>query len=197
MQSPSPRTASAPTLTFWLSRQGDGSEPGQWVLERVTFRGDGMSQTIQMTDFPDADSCFESGFWSWLSGYLPAHCDDYLFSGTTLSYRTPGAIAASLRVMGQAMTNGIQRMIVSFRNFVGDLQTLFAPMRDWDRMVRARGLSQRTITEVLLPLLEIAELDSRTLSEDSLEGLRDRLCALSRRRDELQGIAAALTHATG
>lgn len=183
------------------SRQRDQSDPsaviiqlfrdeetGGWFVARIDLNMANICNQIVFRQREPLDKAFTKGFSSFLKRHLPVRSA----AGTTVkaqeTVELPYLVLGGLRVIAQKSMNGSQRVVVHFRQALGQLQALLTPEHRTE--AHTLGALETTAAEALLsllqPCLNLASVELHHLENVSLHhSLAVRLERLTAHKEDL------------
>ena len=171
-------TRAMPNLVIWLKRMVASDEVGAWVVDRLTVRANGFSHDLSFTVERQAEDQLSADLWGFLRAYLPAQTDDFVLTAREAVFESRSVLLQGLDVTAHQIKGGVQRVLLTFRNFLGSVSTIFAPNKAPNLLKDVEcGLATRTLNDILLPALNAAATDP----VDFAEGADDKVDALIHR----------------
>ena len=114
-----------PNLVIWLKRMVTPEQVGVWVLDRLTVRANGVSHDLSFTTEKQASHQLSADLWTFLRGYLPTQTDDFVLTAREAIFESSAILLHGLDVTAHQIKGGVQRVLLTFRNFLGNVSTIF------------------------------------------------------------------------
>jgi hypothetical protein len=185
-----------PSLWFWFVRDVDCDAAGVWKVERLSASAGSFSHNISYTRLSDAEDVLALNFWDKLTDYLPVSLGDGVMTANDFVHEVPSAILHGLRVTAHAAVRGKQRVMIAFKHFLGSFNSLFRENKTPNLLSDSEcGLSLRTITDVVLPALNLSlpQLSTESVNGASREALiENSIMQMRQNRNEIEFYCALL-----
>ena len=166
---------------------------GQWLLDRLVVQSSEYVENIVFTKQKKADAVLSRALWVQILEYLPTDAGRHVLSAPNAVFQLAGNALHGLGVTGLETMEGLQRVSLSFRAFVGSLSAVFAPNQRPNALQETVcGLSARTVNDVILPALNLASVEPDMVEEDLQSRLNDQLQALRENRLNLEFYATLI-----
>lgn len=164
-----------PSLTIWVKRDTSGRQAGAWMLDRITAVTDSFTQTMAFHKPTGPNDALIPDLGNVLRAYLPRGQAPVVLTAADFELDSHGVTLNGLSVTGQEARNGIQRVIISFKNFIGSINALFLPGRAPTLLQDTENdLAARTLNDIVMPVLNLAVADPMAVGKHS-KALSERL----------------------
>ncbi|MEM6481927.1 MAG: hypothetical protein AAF681_08790 [Pseudomonadota bacterium] len=128
-----------------------------WSVARISIATETVHHDLRFTDGRHAKDLLATQFLSLMDTYLPEGTSPIVLTANDCILEMPSGIMKGLRVTGQDVRNGVQRVLVTFRFFLGSMSALFQPGKAPSVLSEVEcALSTRTINDIILPALSLA-----------------------------------------
>lgn len=181
-------------LNLWLSRTHDARGLSDWKVDRVVVTTNTFVNAISVKSKKSFNTILAQEFIDAITGYLPMTLKEHVLTASDLVFETKGLTLQCLRVTGQKLSDGVQRVMLTFRRALGSVANLFQPDSLPCLMKEAQaGLSTRVLEEILSPVLNLTELTSYQGCKDFEASVANILERLRQRKQDLQFYANLIT----
>lgn len=171
-----------PYLSIWFARTVTDEYVGDWTLNRISVSTESFHHDVRFTDDRLARCSLGREFGAVIDNYLPRSTGALVFTANDFLLEFPAAILRGLRVTAQEVRNGVQRVLLTFRHFLGSVSALFRPGRAPSVLKEAAcTLSTRTINDIILPALSLAVAEPKAAArhhdsaQEQLQAVWERL----------------------
>lgn len=146
-----------PYISIWFSRSVNDAELSDWAVVRLSISTETVHHDLRFKDRRWAKDVLASQFVSLVGAYLPEGTSPTVLTANDCVLEMPAAIMKGLRVTGQDVRNGEQRVLVTFRFFLGSMSAMFLPGQAPSVLSEVEcAVSTRTINDIILPALSLA-----------------------------------------
>lgn len=148
---------SFPYISVWFSRSVNEKGLSDWSIARVSIATQNVHHDLRFTGTQQANDILADQFTALVANYLPEGTSPIVLTANECVLEMPSAIMKGLRVTGQEVRNGVQRVLVTFRFFLGSMSAMFQPGKAPSVLSEVEcALSTRTINDIILPALSLA-----------------------------------------
>lgn len=176
-------------LTMWLARTHEGG----WVLERLVASNNKFTNTISIAERRPVEHVLAHDFVQQIISYLPRGTKEHVLTASDFIFEIFGLTLNCLRVTGQRMVNGVQRVMLTFRRVLGDFTNLFQVQSRPDALKEAQAdLSTRVLAEIITPALNLVESSHQVTSRNAERRVSDCLNRLRDNKHELMFYSSLL-----
>jgi len=173
-----------PYISIWFSRSVTDASLGEWAVSRLSIATETVHHDLRFTNPRTAKEVLAGPFVSLMDRYLPEGTSPVVLTANDCVLEMPTAIMKGLRVTGQEVRNGLQRVLVTFRFFLGSMNAMFQPGQTPSVLSEVEcTLSTRTINDIILPALSLAVTEpsaaarQHPAAQDQLQARWERLSA--------------------
>lgn len=161
---------SFPYVSVWFSRSVTDTRLSAWSVARLSIATETVHHDLRFTDGRHAKDVLAIQFMSLIDTYLPEGTSPLVLTANDCVLEMPSAIMKGLRVTGQDVRNGVQRVLVTFRFFLGSMSAMFKPGQAPSVLSEVEcALSTRTINDIILPVLSLAVIEPCTAARQHSE----------------------------
>lgn len=155
-----------PYISIWFTRTVTESSLSDWSVARLSISTDAVHHDLRFSDNRRARDILAVEVVTLMDSYLPEGTSPIVLTANDCIVEMPTAIMRGLRVTGQEVRNGLQRVLVTFRFFLGSMSAMFQPGQAPSVLSEVEcALSTRTINDIILPALSLAVTDPRAAAE--------------------------------
>lgn len=178
-----------PYISVWFLRTVAEAGLSDWSVVRLSISTETVHHDLRFSDRRRARDLLAKPFISLMDTYLPEGTSPVVLTANDCVLEMPDAIMKGLRLTGHDVRNGAQRVLVTFRFFLGSMSAMFQPGHAPSVLGEAEcALSTRTINDIILPALSLAVTDPSAAAKHypgSLEQLQARWERLSAAQADL------------
>ena len=145
-----------PKLTVWLRQDFSPKPEPEWNVERVVLLAGDYQSNVAFSVRKPAQTMLARQVWEAVNPCLPTAPGKSVFSSPDLVIEMPGLYLGGMSLTELVGRDG-QRVMLTFKRTVGDIQSIFAPNKA-PSMMREIGcnISAKTIGDILLPAINLA-----------------------------------------
>ena len=178
-----------PYISIWFLRTVTEAGLSDWSVASLSISTETIHHDMRFAERRPARDMLAKPFISLMDDYLPEGTSPVVLTANECVLEMPEAIMKGLRVTGQEVRHGTQRVLVTFRFFLGSMNAMFQPGHVPSVLGEVEcALSTRTINDIILPALSLAVTEPSAAAKQypgSHEQLQARWEKLSAAQDEI------------
>lgn len=194
-----PKTHALPHLSIFIRRSVSDIETGEWVVNSLSIDVGEYKHEIRFKSDQDIDEILCPELISSLAHYLPQQSEPTIYTGRSFFLKLQNAVLSGISITADVVRHGIQTAMISFKNYVGDFNSLFKIGKAPEFYREAiNTVSMNTISNILLPVLSLSALRMEDLMKlpsdtDKQNQIRQALQKIHVERELLEFYTCLLT----